>query len=200
MKRILLWVTLLGVTTISAVAGPIATPLQWTGVGANNHWYQLVQQTSTWDDAVAGAAGMGGYLATVASADENFFIFAVANDPSVWVGDQSGNLHGPRLGGSDVTLNGNWQWVNGETWSYTNWYVGEPNFVGTEDSLAFFDASRPVSASQTWNNVSKSSLLAGYVVEWDGDSRQGSETPEPASLVLVASAVGVIAWRRRRIA
>jgi hypothetical protein len=198
MKRLSFLVAFAVGFAISAAAGPIDVPVQWTGAGANNHWYQLVLAPVTWDQAVSGAEAMGGYLATITSADENLFVFGLASNPAAWSIDASGNNHGPRLGGADVTLDGDWRWVTGETWSYTNWYAGEPNFKGIEDSLALFDASRPVGVASTWNNVAKSSILPGYVVEWTTYPSLESETPEPTTLLLMSSAVGLLFWRRRR--
>ena len=43
------------------------------------------------------------------------------------------------LGGTDADSEGNWEWVTGEPWSYTNWYPGQPDNDATigQDYLAF---------------------------------------------------------------
>lgn len=180
----------------AALAGPLGSPVQWTGPGANNHWYQVVLQGAAWQDAVTGASAMGGYLATATSGAENDFIFGLLGTPGLWVKDETtGHTHGVRLGASDPTMANAWQWQGSESWGYTNWYPGEPNYIGVEDSLAFFDPT-PTGMAATWNNVSKLNVLPGYVVEWD--SAPPTETPEPASLVLMASAGAFLVWRRRR--
>jgi hypothetical protein len=200
MKNVFLSVTLLSVfSTIGAVAGPIGSPVQWNGSGGNNHFYQAVQQTGvTWEEAMAGAQAMGGYLATIGSAEENAFIFPLVDFPELWVIHESGSWLGPRLGGVDSGCTNHWEWHNGEPWNYTNWYFEEPNLIGLEDSLEFFAGGHAVSRTAAWNNVTKDYLLAGYVVEWDTRSNLQISSPEPATLLLFGPAIALMAYRRRR--
>eukprot|EP00959_Pyramimonas_sp_CCMP1952_P069749 1455830-Pyramimonas_sp.AAC.1 len=39
------------------------------------------------------------------------------------------------LGGTDFVVEGKWAWVDGSTWSYSNWSPSEPNNYGNEDCL-----------------------------------------------------------------
>ena len=50
---------------------------QWAG---NGHFYQVVAVADpiTWPEAQAAAAGAGGYLATITSAEENAFVISLA--------------------------------------------------------------------------------------------------------------------------
>ena len=57
----------------------------------------------------------GGYLASVASKAENDSIISlVSNKERVYLGGKR-------------NASGNFEWVNGEAFTYTNWYPGEPN-------------------------------------------------------------------------
>jgi hypothetical protein len=147
-----------------------ADPVRWPG---NAHFYDVVSAPGTisWEDAEAAANAAGGYLATITSRAENDFVFSLVNKPVYWHG-----YSGPWLGGyqSPATLqpNGNWRWVTGEEWSYTNWQAGQPNDSGgkSEDKLQFgFD-----SLVSVWNDImsldpTPAYRPIAYVVEWDRD-------------------------------
>ncbi len=72
---------------------------------------------------------------------------------------------------------GDWNWVTGETWDYTNWYPGEPNNSGgLEHGLNFHPG-------ETWNDTQISGgYLLGYVVEFEA-----SPVPVPAAAWLFGS-------------
>ncbi len=56
------------------------------------------------------------------------------------------------VGGSDAAKEGIWRWEDGSTWSYTNWYTGEPNNAnGGEHCLAIYSDSNP-NISGKWND------------------------------------------------
>jgi hypothetical protein len=186
-----------------------AAPIQWTTVsGGNGHWYDVVTSPDpqthdywTWDLATADASSRGGYLATLTSLDEDSFVFSLVDDPSYWVLDGAGNEEGPRFGLSDPAGNFQWAWTTGETFSYAHWAGGEPNSEGTEDSGVFFDnhlpnvgGNRP--PADEWNNVSKSSGMYAYVIEYDSEP---TTTPEPGTLVMLAGG-GLLMLARRKFA
>ena len=82
-------------------------------------------------------------LATLTSQEENDFVFNGIDCPDYWAIDVAGNNEGPNLGGFQFDKlhepAGDWAWVTGESWSYTNWASGEPNNSGgSEDVLTFF--------------------------------------------------------------
>jgi hypothetical protein len=199
MRRLILALALLGTLAVTASAGPIGVPIQWTvASGGNGHWYQAVVQTASYTDAVAGATALGGYLVTLTSATENRFVFDLATAVSgLWWTDSVNHTHGPRIGAVDAAGNGTWSWVSAEAWSYTNWSPGEPNLIGTETSVELYNAATG-HGSGLWNNTAKSltgtqySNSLGYLVEFD------VLVPEPSTLLLLGPAIGLLAWRRRR--
>ena len=104
----------------------------------NGHFYQLVAVNGSgmdWSEAQNAAAtmvynGMPGYLATVTSLQEEEFI--VSNFPEIY----------PEyvwLGASDEASEGDWQWITGEAWDYTDWAIGEPNGGTYENCLEYGD-------------------------------------------------------------
>ncbi|BBH40871.1 hypothetical protein myaer102_34570 [Microcystis viridis NIES-102] len=83
--------------------------------------YYLTTAT-TWTDAQVQAQAMGGNLVTINDAAENqFLVNAFGGNELFWIGF------------TDAVQEGNWQWINGEPVTYTNWASGEPNNSGNED-------------------------------------------------------------------
>jgi|GEM_PF-2044013 len=124
----------------------------------------------TWEDANRAAHSMGGYLATITSAEENAYVYSlVANDVRFWYKDGYGNGIGPWLGGYQPQGSpepaGGWSWITKEPFTYTNWANGEPNNAGgAEDRLHFF--GHQMLASSKWNDIGRNARLKGYIVEF----------------------------------
>jgi len=136
-----------------AAGGPIFNP-------ANGHYYEVITEGINWDDAKTAAEsrifkGLKGYLATITSQDESDFIAGfLPFGASYWIG-------GFQPPGSPEP-DGNWQWITGESFDYTNWDAEEPNETGykgeNEDRLEFHGE---------WNDLRGSHILPGYVVEYE---------------------------------
>jgi hypothetical protein len=143
--------------------------VQWpVAEGGNRHYYEVVSipEGITWGNASLAATSHGGYLATITSAEENGFVFNLADqDPTVWY---SG--YGPWLGGlqpaGSAEPAGGWSWVTGEAFNYQNWTPGQPNNNQNEDRIHF--GGQP-NRSSTWNDVGRNTVnfTRGYVVEYD---------------------------------
>ena len=90
---------------------------------ANGHVYHILEE-STWIDAQAAAALLGGHLVTIDDAAEDTWIFDTfgnwANQPrDLWIGF------------NDITAEGSFEWVSGDPITYTNWTLGQPdNYLG----------------------------------------------------------------------
>ena len=201
---------LVGVCAIGFASGSQAAWTQWTTAsGGNGHYYEVVSVPNliTWDDANTAALSMGGYLATLTSADENAFVFGLADDQAYWTSVSDGRNYGPWLGGfqppGSAEPGGGWEWVNGEgPFSFTAWSGGEPNnvmipannFLG-EESLQFWGLNSTRSSS--WNDLHTSDFDPGvhaYVVERASIPDAGSTAP------LLAGVLGGLALLRRRSA
>jgi hypothetical protein len=159
--------------TISATAAPVFNP-------ATGHYYEAIYVAPggsgiTWDDAKAATEslsynGWRGYLATVTSQSENDFLVSTFG---------TATLHGYWLGGfqpaGSTEPDGNWQWVTGEAWSYTNWQPGEPNnyYMGewggppegsSENALHYQYANN--TGHLAWNDFPDGAYGTGYIVEY----------------------------------
>ena len=133
-----------------------AAPVKWA---SNGRWYDVsTDSAATWTAARDAAAartytdpGTGityrGYLACINSAAENSFLVSTFN-VHAWIGAYQPS--------GSPEPSGNWSWVTGEAWSYSNWNAGEPNNVGTEDYGEFY-------VGGAWNDIPHSHSQVYYI-------------------------------------
>ena len=123
----------------------------------NGHTYQLIQNPKIWTEARSHCESLGGYLVTITSKEEQNFLFDQIlrySKKDIWAG------------ATDKVEKGNWKWVTGEKFDYTNWKRGEPNNEnGIEDCLelrsrAFFK----------WNDVPSGAKRNWFICEWDSQA------------------------------
>jgi len=116
----------------------------------NNHTYKRIDQSLNWNEAKKYCESVGGYLANVTTKEENDFIFysLLNNDNKLYW-----------LGGTDEKVEGSWEWITGEDWTYTNWNTGEPNNLRDEDSLHFYGNKN------AWNDM-RMHINANFICEW----------------------------------
>lgn len=178
-----------------------ATPVQWSSAdGGNDHWYEVVwlgQGQIDWNTANAAASsstheGQTGYLATITSAAEQVFLNALNHAFASSHGHNSYYVTA-WLGGNDVASEGNFEWVTGETFGYTNWASGEPNDYYGEDYLQGWWSG------DKWNDCDGGCSTHKFVVEYDSAP---APIPLPASLPLAAAGLGMMGLfgRRRKAA
>ncbi|MFX0183436.1 MAG: lectin-like protein [Candidatus Hodarchaeota archaeon] len=143
-------------------AGPPGTPgesyyyvCEWDDIGAkttfNGHEYQLINISKTWHEAKKDCEARGGHLVTITSSKENEFVSNLAGSFWIWIGL------------TDELNEGDWQWVTGESVTYDNWGLGEPNDASGEDYTEMH-------ADGSWNDIgppSSPDISYYYVCEWD---------------------------------
>ena len=181
----------------------IAEPVQWTiAEGGNGHWYEavLVSEGITWDDANAAASASGAHLATISSEPENAFVFSLFSDiPEFWVvlGEPPNDVYsGPWIGGTDEAVEGTWEWITGEPWTYENWRAGMPDDFQGQDYLQF--RCQP-DIAPTWDdNQSDNPDVLGYITETSATVPTVSEWGLIAMTLLLLTAGMVVFTRRRR--
>ena len=149
-------------------------PAGWIHNPDNGHYYRVVEDPGTIADAMAGAASLGGYLATITSADEQAFIEQnglIAQTDGTFIGGQTST---PWLGASAT-----WSWAGGpeagQQFGYTNWNPGEPN-GGFGGSVGYAQLLQ----SGKWNDTPDAGQpgngnLDGYLVEWAGPPSAATE-------------------------
>ena len=88
---------------------------------------------------------LGGDLASITDRFENERIIAhldqIGIDENIWIG------------ANDIKDEGNFEWSDGNAFSFSNWYQEEPNNQGDEDCVNL----KPV---RKWNDQTCSSKLA----------------------------------------
>ena len=193
MKKTLLAGLATGLLILGVSGNVYATPVQWTtGAGGNGHWYEIVDASISWSAASTAAVSAGGYLATITSENEQQFVASlIASHVSgiTNIGDSGYIIGGFQPTGSTGEPGGNWQWVTGEAWVYTNWGVGEPNNSGVENYL-YMDERY----TWAWNDYIDAGTYyrqpSGYIIE---------SVPEPATMLLFGTGIaGLAAVGRRR--
>jgi hypothetical protein len=144
-------------------------PILWS---ENGHYYLLVEQTLTWQQARDSAdamkfKGVHGHLATITSSAENAFISTqLGTTQFAWLG-------GEQPPGS-LEPDGGWQWITGEPWVYTNWDIGEPNNdyqgdFGKEPNHQSEERLHFKTDGAHWNDLPNDPEIVTprFVVEWD---------------------------------
>ena len=126
----------------------------------NGHYYAAIKyKAGSWHDAKAYCEFYGGHLVTITSAaEQNAVAIIMTNeDPgnfSYW------------LGATDEEQEGNWKWVTGEAFGYTNWgntsNRQEPSGGTSENYLEFYKDY----TDYRWNDASNRN--SNYIIcEWD---------------------------------
>ena len=159
----------------------------------NGHYYELIDVVGTtilWTDAKAiseslSHLGWPGHLVTITSQAETDFIMSPWSDAELfnaWIG--ASQL--PDQPATDV----GWQWVTGEPWGYTDWFISlggdasptdhPSKYIenNEENYLALLTPSWPVQ-HKGWNDYAIGSGES-YLVEYE------AVIPEPSTLMLLS--------------
>lgn len=159
-----------------------ASPVQWkVEDGGNGHFYNVVSVTKgiSWPDADEAATkrGSGWHLATITSAEENAFVYAlVAGKPQFWKCCDGGVATGPWIGVKRAGLAGAFSWVTGEPFDYTNWAAGEP---AGGDRVTLFASGAP--DGPQWDAVPGTRAdVVSYVIETEQSERIVAVIEEPS--------------------
>ena len=120
----------------------------------NGHTYTMYLADMSWTEAQAWCEKQGGYLATVTSQEEwNTIKWLVThnNAPCCWLGAES--------------TSGEWKWVTGENFTYSDWLPGEPNCTdGREFYLGTYEGT--LINAYKWNDFTeKTDLIGCFVME-----------------------------------
>jgi hypothetical protein len=176
-------IVLLAVSLLLTGGPGWATPQFFPGTG---HYYEVVPTLDgiSWTDAQAAAEarlwlGEHGHLATMASAEENQFVFDLSLDLGIWHVSTIWYI-GPWIGGYQQDgaeePDGGWAWITGESWDYTDWLPGQPdnNYLPgyNENRLVFWGQG---AMTPTWNDYVDAidpiyppeDRVWGYTVEFD---------------------------------
>lgn len=132
-----------------------------TKSASDNHTYKVIKQNFTWDEAKEYCEQQGGYLATITSEEEREKIYNLLDSSDVKV---------VWLGATDLRSSGNYEWITGENFVFTDWAPGEPNNDG---GIEHYLVVYKVNGKWVWNdgpvdtNKAYDPNYIGFVCEWD---------------------------------
>ncbi|NJK68908.1 MAG: hypothetical protein HC941_22430 [Microcoleus sp. SU_5_3] len=115
-------------------------------VSLGDRVYFLTPTATSWQNARAIARSFGGNLVTINNAAENSFLTSQFGSQRPWIGL------------NDEAIEGQFQWVNGEPVTFTNWASGEPNNFGSAG-----EDFAELSSNGRWNDLPTTSQRRGIV-------------------------------------
>ena len=136
-------------------------PVQWrVQDGGNGHWYQVRPKVGVWEACRTDAHASGGNLGSPSTQQENDFVEAII--PALRGARKSVLLGGRQSARSSSSSE--WYWIDGSTWSYTDWERNQPD--GDEGYLAMYS----LGTSVVWGDYpSDDSDICCFLVEWSAD-------------------------------
>ncbi len=131
----------------------------FTAEDGSQHVYQIFKGVHTWVEAKAFCEVLGGHLATITSEEENQFVHGFMIDSGFFTA---------YFGLSDEKRVGDWIWVTGEPFVYSNWDSGEPSRSANERYGMYFYKH----LQGTWNDshfYENDEVDPGcsYICEWE---------------------------------
>jgi hypothetical protein len=161
---------------IPDVCRPTSTPVhQWSAsANGNGHWYEFVGQAQFFSAAKVIAHARGGQLASLSTTEENGFIVNTTRIHGLWGdwfigGEQPVNSPEPA---------GNWRWIDGSAWSFTNWLGAEPDDSGSSGpndqqclEINLRSEWAGLSSFGRWSDESEAVVGGGqgYIIEYSAD-------------------------------
>lgn len=120
----------------------------------SKHKYKLFDVSMEWEKAKEYCEGLGGHLVTITSEEEQQFVTAIAEKSkkkNIWLGAEM--------------VSGEFSWITGEKFIYTNWNSGEPNNVNNNQNTIMM-------YTYTGTNNDGYSIIPGA---WNDESKQGRD-------------------------
>ena len=147
---------------------PVDSVVTWK---KNGHQYWVCNESVSWTRARKDCELLGGHLLTITTREEQEFV----NQNLL----ASGRKNAYWIGATDEELEGDWQWVTGEDWGYTNWRTttNEPSNSSYIDNLeenygliyrenGTWNDVMPEGDKPEYNTTSRLQYI-GYICEWD---------------------------------
>ena len=129
-------------------------------VVSKGHIYELYDKPTSWETAKLVCENKGGHLATITSSEEQKVIESLI---------RYGKRTFYNVGATNLENINEWKWVTGESMSYTNWAIGEPNNVANiERYLSVFNNENYLAQWNDTTNASTSGVSNGFICEYDG--------------------------------
>lgn len=129
-------------------------------VVSKGHIYELYDKPTSWETAKLVCENKGCHLATITSSEEQKVIESLI---------RYGKRTFYNVGATNLENVNEWKWITGESMSYTNWAIGEPNNVANiERYLSVFNNENYFAQWNDTTNASTSGVSNGFICEYDG--------------------------------
>lgn len=187
----------LGLSAISQAA-PISAPIQNP---ANNHFYTLLS-SDTWTASQSQALGLGGNLVTINNAAENAWVVTTFMN-------YGGVTRDLWTGLNDAATEGTFQWVSGESFTYSNWEPGTPDngagYVPNENYVHIYGGGTTRDTNLgwqvgRWNDYEDLASYGTFLPNPPVREIFGvvEVVPEPSINVLLLATGSLLVWLRSR--
>ena len=117
--------------------------------------YKVFDSQISWENANSYAKNSGGHLVTIGSSGESSYINSLVKE---------GEMNSYWIGLEDRNATKNYQWVTGESLSYTNWSSGNPSYSSNIEHYV------ELSKDLNWNdvkNIGRDTYKTGFIVEYE---------------------------------
>ena len=119
------------------------------------HRYEIyASEGASWDEMQEICGEQGGYLAVIASEEENAFLYDLAGKKG---------FQAVLFGLYREENSSEWKWISGEPVDYTNWHEGEPN---NSTGVEYYGMFYPDFEQGQWNDGDQNDIEA-FICEWD---------------------------------
>jgi hypothetical protein len=149
-----------------------ATAQTFLGTHGGRDWY-LTDESLTPTDARNFATSEGGFLATIRDQEELDWVRAAGVTQLAWIGL------------TDIAVEGDFVWDDGDASTFQFWAPGEPNSAGDEDNVVVNWATDGGYNDWQWDATAQGLYTVAVV-------------PEPATLIAIAMGCSYLAAKRRR--
>ncbi|HEY2592768.1 MAG TPA: C-type lectin domain-containing protein, partial [Chloroflexota bacterium] len=124
------------------------------------HCYWIHGDATDWISAESRCESEGGTLATSLSSQENMFVLQIALQGNLFKGEGVSLGATDGKSSSDKSGAGQYAWVTGEPWAYTNWQKGQPSGTctcqGFGNTTCTCDHWLAIFNDGTWHDVDES--------------------------------------------